>query len=214
MTTRHKNEWRDDPDGDGDDAVDDEDDVRPGIDESDHQHDLPVPEPDDGAVSFEELPDPPTFEHGDAAFDPDVLTHVGPADVAAERDEYRDALFRVKADFENYKKRIAKDHAATVERAAEKLVSELLPVLDACEAAIGQGLEDVEPIYKSLMDTLEKGGLVRVIPIGEPFDPNLHEAVMHEPSDDEDEHTVIESLRTGYAWNGRVLRPAMVKVRG
>jgi molecular chaperone GrpE len=149
-----------------------------------------------------------------SAFDADsLLASTGASDAAAERDEYRDALLRVKADFDNYKKRVAKDHAATVERAAEKLVAELLPVLDACEAALSHGLTDVEPIYKSLLDTLEKGGLLRVDPVGEPFDPNLHEAVMHEPGDD-DEHVVIECLRTGYAWNGRVLRPAMVKVRG
>ncbi len=132
---------------------------------------------------------------------------------AGEATQYRDALVRMKADFENYKKRVAKDHAATVERAAEKLVIELLPVLDACEAALGHGSTDVEPIYKSLLDTLEKGGLVRMSPVGEPFDPNLHEAVLHEEGDG-GEIIVLESLRTGYAWGGRVLRPAMVKVRG
>ena len=130
-----------------------------------------------------------------------------------EAAEYRDALVRMKADFENYKKRVAKDHALTVERAAEKLVVELLPVLDACEAALGHGSTDVEPIYKSLLDTLEKGGLVRMSPEGQPFDPNLHEAVLHEEGDG-GEIIVLESLRTGYSWGGRVLRPAMVKVRG
>jgi molecular chaperone GrpE len=135
--------------------------------------------------------------------------------LAAERDEYRDALLRVKADFDNYRKRVAKDQAATVERAAERLVSDLLPVLDACEAAIGHGAADVEPIHKSLLDVLEKGGLSRLSPEGQPFDPNLHDAVMHEPGDDDTvETTVVDSLRTGYLWNGRVVRPAMVKVRG
>lgn len=137
----------------------------------------------------------------------------GAVDFERERDEYREALLRMKADFENYKKRIAKDHAAMVDRATEKLILELLPVIDACEAAIGHGLDDVEPIYKSLVESLEKGGLERIVPDGQTFDPNLHEAVMHEPGDD-DEHTVIETLRTGYVWNGHVLRPAMVKVRG
>lgn len=138
---------------------------------------------------------------------------VGRSDLATERDEYRDALMRVKADFENYKKRVAKDQTTMVERAAEKLVSDLLPVLDACEAALGHGAEDVEPIFKSLLDILEKGGLVPMLPEGQPFDPNLHEAVVHEPSDD-DEIIVLESLRRGYLWNGRVVRPAMVKVKG
>ena len=132
---------------------------------------------------------------------------------AGEAAEYRDALLRVKADFENYKKRIAKDHAATVERAAEKLVVELLPVLDACEAAIVHGVEGVEPVYKSLVDILEKNGLVRLAGEGAAFDPNLHDAVLHEPGDG-DEIVITENLRTGYQWNGRVVRPAMVKVRG
>jgi molecular chaperone GrpE len=135
------------------------------------------------------------------------------ASAGDEAAEYRDALVRMKADFENYKKRVAKDHALTVERAAEKLVVELLPVLDACEAALGHGSTDVEPIYKSLLDTLEKGGLVRMSPEGQPFDPNLHEAVLHEEGDG-GEIIVLESLRTGYSWGGRVLRPAMVKVQG
>ena len=64
-----------------------------------------------------------------------------------------------------------------------------------------------------LLDALEKGGLVRMSPEGQPFDPNLHEAVLHEEGDG-GEIVVLESLRTGYSWGGRVLRPAMVKVRG
>jgi molecular chaperone GrpE len=135
------------------------------------------------------------------------------AGLAAERDEWRDTALRVKADFDNFRKRTEREQAATVDRAAEKLVSELLPVLDACEAAMGHGSTDVEPIFKSLLDVLEKGGLVRMDPEGQPFDPNLHDAVLHEPGDDE-EHTVLESLRTGYLWRNRVVRPAMVKVRG
>src|SRR5688572_17841068 len=87
----------------------------------------------DAALDEELLSDATAF----AAADPDLTLLPDPPGVAApvgEAAEYRDALLRVKADFENYKKRIAKDHAATVERAAEKLVVELLPVLDACEA--------------------------------------------------------------------------------
>jgi molecular chaperone GrpE len=132
---------------------------------------------------------------------------------SAEAAEYREALLRVKADFDNYRKRVAKDQATTVQRAAEKLVTDLLPVLDACEAALDHGASDVEPIHKSLLDVLEKGGLTRMAPEGQPFDPNLHEAVIHEPGDGA-ETLVSESLRTGYLWNGRVVRPAMVKVRG
>ena len=167
--------------------------------------DGPPPDLDDIDVEAALLEEGILYAEADAA--------PGAADAGDEAAEYRDALVRMKADFENYKKRVAKDHALTVERAAEKLVTELLPVLDACEAALGHGSTDVEPIYKSLLDTLEKGGLVRMSPEGHPFDPNLHEAVLHEEGDG-GEIIVLESLRTGYSWGGRVLRPAMVKVRG
>ena len=137
---------------------------------------------------------------------------VGRSDLAAERDEYREAFMRVKADFDNYKKRSAKEHAERVARAAEQLVTELLPVLDACEAAIAQGATDVEPIAKSLLDVLEKAGMERMDPVGAPFDPELHEAVLHEPGDG-GEPVVVETMRTGYVWKDRVVRAAMVKVR-
>ena len=136
----------------------------------------------------------------------------GGSDLAAERDEFREAFMRVKADFENYKKRSAKEHAERVARAAEQLVTELLPVLDGCDAAIAQGASDVEPIARSLLDVLEKSGLERLDPVGAPFDPELHEAVLHEPGDG-GEPVVVETMRTGYALKGRVVRAAMVKVR-
>jgi molecular chaperone GrpE len=131
----------------------------------------------------------------------------------AERDDYRDTLLRVKAEFDNYKKRVARDEVELRERAAAALAEKLLVVLDACDAAIGHGASDVEPIAKMLGELLEREGLVRLAPEGEPFDPNHHDAVMHEPGDG-GEALVVETLRTGYEWKGRVLRPAMVKVRG
>jgi molecular chaperone GrpE len=138
---------------------------------------------------------------------------VGRSDLAAERDEYREALQRLKAEFENYRKRVDRDRQAERERAAEGLVGQLLPILDACEAATGHGEAGVEPIHKQLLDLLEREGLELLLPIGEAFDPNAHEAVLHEEGDGGDP-VVVEALRTGYAWHGRVLRPAMVKVRG
>jgi len=135
-----------------------------------------------------------------------------PAVLAAERDEYRDTLLRVKAEFDNYKKRAAREQGEVRERAAEGLVDKLLVVLDACDAAIGHGAGDVEPIAKMLVDVLEREGLERMAASGASFDPNLHDAVLHEPGDG-GEPVVAEVLRTGYAWKGRVLRPAMVKVK-
>ncbi len=137
----------------------------------------------------------------------------GGSDLAAELADYRDALLRVKADFDNYKKREAKQQTERVARAAEGLVAQLLPVLDACEAAVAQGAAEVEPILKSLRDTLVKEGLEAMDDLEAPFDPARHEAVMHEDGDD-GEQLVSALLRSGYLWKGRVIRPAMVKVRG
>ncbi|HEY6531165.1 MAG TPA: nucleotide exchange factor GrpE [Acidimicrobiales bacterium] len=137
------------------------------------------------------------------------------AAVQAERDDYRDTLLRVKAEFDNYKKRVARDEIDQRERAAAALAEKLLVVLDACDAALGHGASDVEPIAKMLTEVLEREGLLRLAPEGEPFDPNHHDAVLHEPADgDEGGSIVVETLRTGYEWKGRVLRPAMVKVKG
>ncbi len=140
-----------------------------------------------------------------------VMAPATPAEI--ERDEYRDALQRVKGEFDNFRKRTAKEAGETRERAAAALVTQLLPVLDACDAAVLHDATDVGPISKMLLETLAKEGLEPMIPEGQPFDPELHEAVMHEPGDG-GESVVTESLRTGYLWKGRVLRPAMVKVRG
>jgi molecular chaperone GrpE len=131
----------------------------------------------------------------------------------SERDEFKDIALRLQADFENYKKRVAQVHADDVNRATGKLAEELLPVLDACEAAFAHGADGVEPIWSALMGALSKQGLVAMDLVGKAFNPELAEAVMHEPGDGGDP-VVIEVLRTGYEWKGRVLRAAMVKVKG
>jgi molecular chaperone GrpE len=134
---------------------------------------------------------------------------------SGERDEYLDALRRNQADFENYRKRVAKQAVDDAARAAESLVDKLLPVLDACDGAILHGATEVEAIFAALLGTLEKEGLQRIDPVGEAFDPNLHEAVLHEPGGEGDDGTVVSAvMRPGYAWKGRVVRPAMVKVKG
>jgi molecular chaperone GrpE len=93
------------------------------------------------------------------------------------------------------------------------LVEKLLPTLDACDAAITHGADDVAPVLATLLGALEREGLERLDPHGDAFDPNQHEAVIHEEGD-ADAPVVDAVLRTGYAWKGRVIRPAMVKVRG
>lgn len=154
---------------------------------------------------------PPPPGHEDLSGDP-VAAAV--AVVAKERDDYRDALQHLQADFENYKKRVAKQQEELRDRAAETLVEKLLPVLDTADLALAHGGgEDVKQMSTSLFAALEREGLERIDNAGEPFDPTHHDAVAHEPGDGPDQE-VAEVLRAGYRWRGRVLRAAMVKVRG
>ena len=130
-----------------------------------------------------------------------------------ERDEFKDIALRLQADFENYKKRVAATQSDEVDRATGRLAEALLPVLDACEAAYAHGAEDVKPVWSALIGALQKQGLEAMDLLDKPFDPAQAEAVMQEPGDG-GEPVVTEVLRTGYTWKGRVLRAAMVKVRG
>jgi molecular chaperone GrpE len=177
-------------------------------------------DPASGSVpedSPEVVPDPAVREPGgdEPSIEAEVIVENDPlAEMALERDEYRDALIRLQADFENYKKRILKQQTEHLERAAQSLVEKLLPVLDTADLALAHGGgEDVKQITTALVTSLEREGLERIDPSGGPFDPTLHEAVAHEPSEG-GEQEVAEVLRAGYRWKGRVLRPAMVKVRG
>jgi molecular chaperone GrpE len=180
-----------------------------------------------GAVDAEQAPLPDDPADGDAPADAaddelldlsDVTEVLEPEEALtsaeAERDQYLDSLRRLQADFENYKKRVAKQQSELYGRAAESLVTQLLPVLDTADLAVAHGGgEEVGQLRASLLDALAKAGLERITPDGGPFDPNVHDAVAHEPGDG-GEQEVAEVLRAGYRWNGRVLRPAMVKVRG
>lgn len=140
------------------------------------------------------------------------LDDVDVAALLAEREQFLDAYRRTAADFENYRKQSQKRLGDEVARTQGAFVERLLPVLDAVDAARAQGSDHVEAVANALYVFLEREGLERVAPEGEPFDPNVAEAVMHEPG--EGEPTVSEVLRTGYLWRGRVIRPAMVKVSG
>jgi molecular chaperone GrpE len=132
--------------------------------------------------------------------------------VIAQRDEYLALAQAKQAEFENFRKRMMKQQAEEVARAASKLVTALLPVLDAFDYGVAHGDESLVPMRAQLLGVLEKEGLTRLDPTGEPFDPNEHEAVAHEPGDG-GEPVVAESLRAGYRWQGHLLRPVMVRVR-
>jgi molecular chaperone GrpE len=145
----------------------------------------------------------------EAAVEDDLAT------LLSERDQFKDIALRLQADFDNYRKRVAKDRLDEVDRATGRLIEALLPVLDACEAAFTHGAEGIEPIWSALIGALQKQGLDALDLQGKPFDPSVAEAVVHEPGDDEvDQPVVSETMRTGYTWKGKVLRPAMVKVKG
>jgi molecular chaperone GrpE len=136
-----------------------------------------------------------------------------------ERDDLLGTSQRLQADFENYRKRVLREQTALVERATQGLIEQLLPVVDSFELAMANLNSDtdieslrkgVELVYAELLGVLERAGLEPIAALGEPFDPNVHEAVMQD--DGPGEPRVGGVLRTGWKLKGRVLRPAMVKV--
>jgi molecular chaperone GrpE len=164
-------------------------------------------------------------EPSGSAIDPEALADTAPAeseatdDLTRERDEMRALAQRIQADFENYRKRSAREQSEASDRGRAILMEQLLPVLDTFDLALGtldgvdeQTRKGVELVYADLVGTLQRAGLERIPTDGAPFDPEVHEAVIHEPGDGEP--VVVETMRPGYRCNGRVLRPAMVKVAG
>jgi molecular chaperone GrpE len=135
-----------------------------------------------------------------------------------ERDEYVADLKRVAAEFDNFRKRVARDQEAQAARAHEKLVKELLPVLDDLERALVAAeeheeakLEDgVRLVHRELRDALSKEGLVEIETDGE-FDPHVHEALLTQPSEEGD-GAILQVIQKGYRLGDRVLRPARVVV--
>lgn len=137
------------------------------------------------------------------------------ADVAAllaERDQLKDMAVRLQADFENFRKRMTQQQQADVDRATGRLAQALLPVLDAAEAAYVQHPDEIGPLLNLMLGELKKHGLEALDLADQPFDPEVAEAVAHEPGDGGDV-VVAEVLRSGYRWQGRTLRPAMVRTR-
>jgi len=175
--------------------------------EPDHE---PEPEPEEG--------DEPTAD--EVADDVESALDEA-ADVAfalqQERDALRDDVLRARADFDNYRKRAHRETAEAGDRALGRFVEELLPVLDALDSARAHGASEGtgDAVLGLLVDLLAKQGLERLDAQDDVFDPTRHDAVVHEEADDGDDVQVVaEVLRAGWIWRGRVLRPAMVKVRG
>lgn len=142
------------------------------------------------------------------------------ASLQADLDRFRDLAARSQADFENYKKRCAREKEEGIKYANTSLLEKLVPIIDNFElglaAARGQG--EKSPIYsgmslvlKQLQDFLADNGLQPIEAVGQKFDPNLHEAIAHEPSD-APEGTVTRQTRRGYRFKDRLLRPSSVVV--
>jgi molecular chaperone GrpE len=158
---------------------------------------------------------------GEAPDAPEVEQPVLEDEVAVlikQRDEYLDALQRLKAEFDNYRKRVARDQQELAARAHERLVKELVPVLDDLERALeaaaeheeGKLEEGVRLVHRSLADALAKEGLAEIGTDGT-FDPHTQEALLSQPSEAE-EGSVIQVLQKGYSLGDRVLRPARVVI--
>jgi molecular chaperone GrpE len=137
---------------------------------------------------------------------------------AKERDEYLAIAQRTQADFENYRKRMTRENAAAADRGVAKVAKELLPALDHLAHALkaAEGHEDVVKgfamVAGEITAALDRAGIQAFNPLGEPFDPNEHEAMASLPSEDAESGTVIEVYQQGYRLNGSVLRPARVVV--
>jgi molecular chaperone GrpE len=162
---------------------------------------------DDGAAPAEDAAPP-------AADSEDPL-----ARAQRERDEYLDLARRAQADFENYRKRAAKEAAAAGQRAKSGLVRELLPVVDNLERAFASARDDeqhlaegVRLVHSELIAVLERNGVEQFDPRGERFDPGEHEALSMRSEDGAESGTVLDVVEKGYRANGGILRPARVVV--
>lgn len=168
--------------------------------------DKPLTEPADGS---------PVESSSESAVATDAL-----AELQRERDDYHDRLLRKSAEFDNYRKRVDRERREQADQAVANLLEELLLVVDDFDRALTIDADEgsagyrkgVELIHAKLNDILRKRGVRPIETLGTDFDPNLHQAVIHEASPDHREGEVIGELRRGYVIGDRLLRPAMVKV--
>ncbi|MEM9040113.1 MAG: nucleotide exchange factor GrpE [Actinomycetota bacterium] len=134
------------------------------------------------------------------------------AAVTAERDEFRAIAQRIQADFDNFRRQSAQRAKDDADRATGRLAEAFLPVLDAAEAAYLNHPDEIGPLLNQMLTELKRAGLETLDLDGQPFDPEVAEAVAHEPGSG-GEPIVADVLRSGYRWKGKTLRPAMVKTK-
>lgn len=168
-----------------------------------------------------------------SAEEPEVLEERAPEDseegqaelqkLRAEAEEHKQRLLRTQADFDNFRRRTLKEKEELGKYASAKLITELLPVIDNFERALSTTAENadlssyakgVEMIFRQLEGILETEGLTAMEPVGTPFNPEFHQAIMQVESEEYEEGTVVEVVQKGYLLKDKVLRPAMVKVSG
>jgi molecular chaperone GrpE len=178
-----------------------------------------------GETSFGDADAPPAGEHQAAQVEADLEAL---AAKARERDEYLALAQRTQADFDNYRKRMARENAAAADRGVAKLAKELLPALDHLEIALnaaaghdaertssagtGDVIKGFALVRDELLAALAKSGIQAFSPAGEQFDPNEHEAMAQQPSEGAESGTVLEVYQQGFRINGQILRPARVVV--
>jgi molecular chaperone GrpE len=155
----------------------------------------------------------------DAAETPAPLDAGAVEELRRERDTLQDRLLRTAADFDNYRKRVERDRREVADLAVADAVQDLLPIIDNLERALqAQGgdadslRKGVELIHKQMLDLLRKRGVTTIDALGADFDPNRHQAVVHEASEEHREGEVMQEMQRGYVLGERLLRPAMVKV--
>ncbi len=142
------------------------------------------------------------------------------AKIAAELNELRQTLMRRQADFDNYRKRIEKERADDAKRHTARVVEGFIPIIDGFEQALAAHREaeyenyrkGFELIYKQLVDSVTRLGVERIDPLGKQFDPHSHQAMDRTETVDQEDGTILQVFQPGYLFNGRVLRPAMVRV--
>lgn len=143
--------------------------------------------------------------------------------LSAQSEEYMQRLARSQADFDNFRKRTIREKEELGKYASSKLIAELIPVIDNFGRALdtrpeGEASESfvkgVEMIYRQFDSVLQAEGLTTMETVGQPFNPEFHQAVMQVESDEHEEGIVVEELQKGYMLKDKVLRPAMVKVSG
>lgn len=152
-------------------------------------------------------------EPGPAEPTPEVdYSDIDVAALLGEREEYKSMAQRIQAEFENFRKQSTIRAQTDADRATGRLAEAFLPVLDAAEAAFLRHPDEVGPLLNQMLTELKKHGLETLDLDGQPFDPEVAEAVAHEPIDG-GEPVVAEVLRSGYRWKGKTLRAAMVKTK-